>query len=277
MSIADFSAKERQRFRKLLEVAYSTNFTGEREAALNAAGRLAEAHGMTLREAAGMKERAGAPRARSRSTRRAATRVSPPISAPPARRPWAAGGACRAAHSLCSETSRPRADGSRPRIAAEKRRRDEALADAFRRGLDAEERAAEARRARQAARTRAAMRSGSARRRRRLALAARVHPRAADGNRHERKGYRRRRRRHGLRCLPGKTADAAGGLAAAGAENKCTRYIMETAVRFASQFDKCTWYNYFCSTGAAVSEIERPRRITAGNPTKQKAAGGPQL
>ena len=43
MSIADFSAKERLRFRKLLEVAYSTTFPGEKDAALAAAERIAAA------------------------------------------------------------------------------------------------------------------------------------------------------------------------------------------------------------------------------------------
>ena len=56
--MSEFTDKHRQRFRRLLEVAHSTTFDGEREAALGAATRLADTYGMTLREAAGMAEAA---------------------------------------------------------------------------------------------------------------------------------------------------------------------------------------------------------------------------
>jgi len=51
-----FTARERERFRKLLEVANSTTYDGEKDAALAAATRLARSRGMSLREAAGMSE-----------------------------------------------------------------------------------------------------------------------------------------------------------------------------------------------------------------------------
>src|SRR5688572_33334807 len=54
MTVSQFTAKERIRFRKLLEVAHSTTYEGERDAALQAATRLAATHGLSLREAAGM-------------------------------------------------------------------------------------------------------------------------------------------------------------------------------------------------------------------------------
>lgn len=135
----DFSAKERSRFRKLLEVANSSTFSGEREAALAAATRLAAAHGMTLREAAGMAEDEE-PAHRRRPPRR------------PAGFPSDFGAAMRAAglhrghdgsgHSRYS--ARGSAAAEQARMEAEKRRYDAAMADAIRRGLDAAERAAAA-------------------------------------------------------------------------------------------------------------------------------------
>lgn len=134
----EFSAKERARFRKLLEVAHSSTFVGEREAALAAATRLAAAHEMTLREAAGMAETAEpAPRPQRRA----------------AGFPSDFGAAMRAA-GLNREQRNARVygrHGVQPPFAsdamqldAEKRRHEAALADAFQRGLDAEERAAAA-------------------------------------------------------------------------------------------------------------------------------------
>lgn len=52
----ELNSKEREKFRKLLEVANSTQYTGEKEAALAAATRLANSKGMSLREAAGVSD-----------------------------------------------------------------------------------------------------------------------------------------------------------------------------------------------------------------------------
>jgi hypothetical protein len=131
-----FSPKERQRFLKLLEVAHSSTFTGERDAALAAASRLATAHGMTLREAAGMAE--------------------PEEPRPPPRRPagfphdfGAMRGAFRAQAAMRHAMGRdhgPHMSGlsEDARSMAEKQRYESAMADAVRRGLDAEEKRAEA-------------------------------------------------------------------------------------------------------------------------------------
>ena len=132
--MSEFSAKERQRFRKLLEVANSSTFVGEREAALAAASRLAATHGMSLREAAGMSENEAPAH---RSHRRAAGF------------PSGFGAAMRAAGmNHRNNRMHPRyGRGSNPAEAAqreEKRRHDAAMADALKRGLDAEERAAAA-------------------------------------------------------------------------------------------------------------------------------------
>lgn len=51
-----FTERERDRFRKLLEVANSTTYDGEKDAALAAATRLAKSKGMSLHEAAGMQD-----------------------------------------------------------------------------------------------------------------------------------------------------------------------------------------------------------------------------
>ncbi len=143
MSVTDFSVKERLRFRKLLEVAYSTTFQGERDAALAAAGKLAEAHGMTLHEAAGMKEPAQEPKPQPRPRGHAGFAAD-----------FGAAGADHMGRWWARQTARGRAANGQAararaadhaaattdaREAAEKQRRDEALADAFRRGLDAEE------------------------------------------------------------------------------------------------------------------------------------------
>jgi hypothetical protein len=135
--VSEFSVKERARFRKLLEVANSSTFQGERDAALAAATRLAATHGMSLREAAGMSDR---------------EKPAPP----PKRR--AAGfpsdfGAAAAGMRAAGLNRDPRArvyprhgaratDPGEALQREEKRRHDAALADALKRGLDAEERAA---------------------------------------------------------------------------------------------------------------------------------------
>ncbi len=135
MSSTDFTEKERLRFRKLLEVAHSTTYVGERDAAMNAATRLATSHSMTLREAAGMAEAPDKPE---------------PTSRPRPRRPSgfpADFGAARPEHMGTwwkqPQSQRPAAEfkSESERVAAEKERLAEAMADALRRGLDAEERA----------------------------------------------------------------------------------------------------------------------------------------
>ena len=135
MSVADFSAKDRLRFRKLLEVAYSTTFAGERDAALHAARKLAETHGMSLHEAAGMKEPAREePRPQPRPHGPAGFAADFGAGRDNMGRWWQRYGQRarppEAEHAATTEAAR---------AAAEKKRRDEALEDAFRRGLDAEE------------------------------------------------------------------------------------------------------------------------------------------
>ncbi|MSO73283.1 MAG: DUF2786 domain-containing protein [Rhodospirillaceae bacterium] len=137
MNETEFTAKERSRFRKLLEVANSTTYIGERDAAMNAATRLAAGHSMTLREAAGMAEAPDAPEPdlRQKPRRPGAFGAGFGAAAPEYMGTW-----WRQPH----QPARPSA-GFQPeseRVAAEKRRLAEAMADAVGRGLDAEERAA---------------------------------------------------------------------------------------------------------------------------------------
>lgn len=132
----DFSDKDRRRLRQFLELANSTAFDGEREAALAAATRLAETHGMTLREAVGMSE----------ADERAATAHRPQPHQPPPHRPSSAqdpfgqfeqkfGFGRKAPNAEQIHQFRTEAE----RVAHEKRVRDAAMAEAYRRGLDAEE------------------------------------------------------------------------------------------------------------------------------------------
>lgn len=139
MSVTDFSVKERLRFRKLLEVAYSTTFAGERDAALAAASKLAEAHGMTLHEAAGMKDpvrEETKPQPRPRGHAGFAADFG--AAGPDHMGRWWARQTARG-RGQANTSADHAAATTAAREAAEKKRRDEAMADAFRRGLDAEE------------------------------------------------------------------------------------------------------------------------------------------
>ncbi len=144
MTVAHFTAKERLRFRKLLEVANSTTYTGERDAARGAATRLAKSHGMSLREAAGMADHVEEPAPASKPHHRPGPAGFPAdfgaASAESLGRWWShrrsPEAAAAAAQNHVSEMEQ---------YAADKRRHAEAMADAVRRGLDAEERRAEER------------------------------------------------------------------------------------------------------------------------------------
>ena len=134
-----FTTKESSRFRKLLEVANSSTFTGERDAALAAATRLAATHGMTLREAAGMSEAdepAPRPQARTRPSG-----FRPDVGAA-----MRAAGLNRKSRAGVYNRfgARAPATSDANHLEAEKLRYDAAMADAFNRGLDAAERAAAA-------------------------------------------------------------------------------------------------------------------------------------
>jgi hypothetical protein len=151
MSVSQFSTKERVRFRKLLEVANSTTYDGEREAALNAATRLAATYGLSLREAAGMADHRAEPQQpHDRGSKSHGHPAGFPAdfgaaSGEQMGRWWSQrrGGesAAETAAGFQSEVER---------YAAEKRRYAEAMADAIRRGLDEDERKAEAAKRRRA-------------------------------------------------------------------------------------------------------------------------------
>jgi hypothetical protein len=146
MSDTGFSAKERSRFRKLLEVANSTTYGGERDAAIGAATRLAESHGMSLREAAGMTEapaREPEPGPRERPRRPAGFAADFGAAGPENMGRW-----WRQPHQKGPSSYGYRSDAEQ--LADEKKRRDDALADAIHRGLDAEERKAAERAAKRA-------------------------------------------------------------------------------------------------------------------------------
>ncbi len=104
----EFDEKTRERFRKLLELARSSGYEGERISALAAATRLAERHGMSIEEAAGMAERR-------------------PVQ-PQTRRPSAEETAFTTAASMTNASQR-----------AEKERYMRARAEAVKRGLDRKE------------------------------------------------------------------------------------------------------------------------------------------
>ncbi len=136
MTVTIFPEKERLRFRKLLEVAHSTSYTGEREAALSAAARLAEAHGMTLREAAGMKDVPEKKKPVVRSKRSRGFRADFAAAGPDSMGSWRA-------HPEKNARGERHLDGDA--VAADKKRREAALEEALRRGLDGDEIAAEER------------------------------------------------------------------------------------------------------------------------------------
>ncbi len=140
----EFTVKERLRFRKLLEVANSSTFTGERDAALAAATRLAASHGMSLHEAAGMAE-PEEPAVRKRPPRRPAGFKSDFGAA--AMRAAGLHGDPRTGRTYSRFGNRGSAAAEQGRMDTEKRRYDAAMAEAIQRGLDAEERAAAAKKA----------------------------------------------------------------------------------------------------------------------------------
>ncbi len=114
-----FTARERDKFRKLLEVANSTTYEGEKDAALAAATRLAHSRGMSLREAAGMAEREPEPqKGHGRPNRRPGFSKSHPDFGDTFR---AKKGAYDASAFESTET--------------QKRRYEQAMADAIKRGL----------------------------------------------------------------------------------------------------------------------------------------------
>ncbi|MFL2771618.1 MAG: DUF2786 domain-containing protein [Rhodospirillaceae bacterium] len=118
----DFSVKERARFRKLLEVANSTTYQGEKDAALAAATRLARSHGMSLHEAAGIKYEEGS-LGQSGKERNDRPRRTPSTSSVSS-----FGETLRASKGAYhNQTEFQR---------AEKERYEQAMADAVRRGLD---------------------------------------------------------------------------------------------------------------------------------------------
>jgi len=161
MTDTGFTAKEHLRFRKLLEVAHSTTYTGERDAALNAAARLAATHGMTLREAAGMAEKPDTAEPAMRQRPRRPSGFAADFGAAPPenmgkwwQHPHHQPGGQKPGQSTTGHSYRTEAE----RLSAEKRRHAEAMADAVKRGLDAEERASAERAA--AARSRLHVRAG---------------------------------------------------------------------------------------------------------------------
>ncbi len=127
----NFTDRERERFRKLLEVANSTTYQGEKDAALAAATRLARSHGMSLREAAGIREEAPLPQRKTALGRNHRTRKRP--SSDPK-----FGDTFRA--------SRETYNNETEYLKREKQRYEKAMADAIRRGLQFDEEQAAAKR-----------------------------------------------------------------------------------------------------------------------------------
>lgn len=113
--------RERDKFRKLLEVANSTTYEGEKEAALAAATRLASSKGMSLHEAAGMSDSAH-DRKKANKARQEAKR--------------------RKSKNDFGETindPQEKYKSESERLSAEKKRHKQAMADAVRRGLSVDD------------------------------------------------------------------------------------------------------------------------------------------
>lgn len=129
----EFSPKDRRRLRQFLELAHSTEFVGERDAALSAATRLAEAHGMSLREAVGMSA------ADEEKAERASTAKEPPHhqAKPDPMDVFSRRFGFRMKRPTNEQTANFRTEEQRD--ADDKRKFDEAMAEARRRGLDAAE------------------------------------------------------------------------------------------------------------------------------------------
>ncbi|MEX2455267.1 MAG: DUF2786 domain-containing protein [Rhodospirillaceae bacterium] len=123
---------ERERFHNLLLMAKESPFEGERRNALDAAGRLAARHGLTLEEAA----RSGGE----------ALQRAPPAAARPRSTFDDAAAESATRERLFAEMARFMRN-MEDRARSEKARRDEALRAAYERGLDAEERRQAERRA----------------------------------------------------------------------------------------------------------------------------------
>jgi hypothetical protein len=125
-----FTTAERERFHNLLKLAADSPFEGERANALAAAGRLAARHGMTLEEAAA---RPAVPRGRAASSETAPSEADPIETGPFETGPfqtehrWTASDMARFVHLMDWQ------------IHAAKQRREEALREARKRGLDAED------------------------------------------------------------------------------------------------------------------------------------------
>jgi hypothetical protein len=138
--MSEFTDKHRQRFRRLLEVAHSTTFDGERDAALGAATRLADTYGMTLREAAGMAE--------ADEPKPVAHRRPPPK---PKADTWPEANHTQRFHDAIRAKKKTEAEqtgqfkSEMETIKADKLRFDKAMEDAIARGLDADERRRRAR------------------------------------------------------------------------------------------------------------------------------------
>jgi hypothetical protein len=130
----DLSPKDRRRLRQFLELAHSTDYAGEREAALSAATRLAENHGMTLREAVGMAE-TEEPAEPNRHAAQGHAHPHAHTHDPFHHFDRRFGFGRRRA--TAEQTAQFRTEAEQ--VAHEKRQRDAALAEAYRRGLDAEE------------------------------------------------------------------------------------------------------------------------------------------
>lgn len=119
----NLTERERDRFRKLLEVANSTTYEGEKDAALAAATRLARSRGMSLHEAAGMTDPSNDHKRPTRDRKQARKRDNERGFGETIRTP----------------ASREKYRSESERLAAEKRNYDQAMADAVRRGLRLDE------------------------------------------------------------------------------------------------------------------------------------------